>query len=52
MNLYFLQVCLDGKKIGGKKIEEKLFSAIYLYEKVKEKKEIILLNNNFILILL
>ena len=61
MDLYFLYVCLDKRKIKGKEIEEELFSLTYLYKKIegkkeiillKEKKEIILLNDNFILILL
>ena len=52
MDLYFLYVCLDKRKIKGKEIEEELFSLTYLYKKIEGKKEIILLNDNFILILL
>ena len=51
MNFYFLQVCLDKRKMRGKKIEEELFSLIYLYGKVKGKKNIRMSNDNFIFIL-
>ena len=38
------------KKMRGKEIEEELFSFICLQEKVREKKKIIILNDNFTLI--
>ena len=52
MDLYFLQVYLDERKMRGKEIEEELFFIVYLCGKMKRKKEIMLPNDNFILMLL
>ena len=49
MDLYFVQVCLDEGEMKGKEIIEEFF---FLCGKVKEKKKIMLSNDNFTLMLL
>ena len=50
--IFYKYVCLDTRKMKGMEIEKELFSIICLCGKVKGKKEIMLLSDNFTLILL
>ena len=52
VDFYFLLVYLNERKMGEKEIEEKLFYLTCLYKKVKGKKKIMMLNDNFTLMLL